>query len=68
MKSLKEIETKYDEINKMMSEAMPTEKSNKELASLKGLEALEKMAQTSSHAISLDAQRYILEWVMGQHD
>jgi len=68
MKTQKEIEEKYEELNKRMSDVSPTEESNKELASLKGLEAFEKMAKTSTNAISIDAQRYILEWVMGHHD
>ena len=68
MKTQKEIEEKYEELNKRMSDNMPTEESNKELASLKGFHALEKMGKTSTDAISIDAQRYILEWVMGNHD
>lgn len=68
MKTQKEIEEKYEELNKRMSDALPTKESNKELASLKGLDALEKMAKTSTDAISIDAQRYVLEWVMGHHD
>jgi len=68
MKTQKEIEEKYEELNKRMSANMPTESSNKELAALKGFEALEKMAKRSTDAISIDAQRYILEWVLGNND
>jgi len=68
MKTQKEIEEKYEELNKRMSANMPTEESNKEIASLKGFEALEKMAKKSADGISIDAQRYILEWVLGNHD
>jgi len=68
MKTQKEIEEKYEELNKRMAAAMPTEESNKELASLRGLDAFEKVAKTSVDGVSIDAQRYILEWVMGHHD
>jgi len=68
MKTQEEIEKKYEELNKRMSNNMPTESSIKELASLKGFPALEKMAKISTNGISIDAQRYILEWVMGHHD
>lgn len=66
MKTQQEIEEKYEELNKQMSNALPTEESNKELASLKGPDALEKMVKISSNAISIDAQRFILEWVLGR--
>lgn len=68
MKTQKEIKKKYEELNKRMRDAMPNEESNKELGYLKGFDALEKMAQTSCNAISIDAQRYILEWVLENHD
>jgi len=68
MKTQQEIEKKYDELNQRMSDNMPTKESNKEFTSLKGFDALEKMAKTSTDTISIDAQRYILEWVMGHHD
>jgi len=68
MKTQKEIEEKYEELNKRMSDNMPTESSNKELASLKGFPALEKIAKTSTDTISIDAQRYILEWVLYSND
>ncbi len=66
MKTQKEIEEKYEELNQRMADNMPTEESIKELKSLKGLDALEKMFKRSSDTISIDAQRYILEWVLGQ--
>jgi len=74
MKTQKEIEEKYEELNKRMSDNMPTESSNKELASLKDLTSIEhldvfeKMAKRSVDGISIDAQRYILEWVLGNND
>jgi len=68
MRTQKEIEEKYEELNKRMSANMPTESSNQELAVLKGFEALEKMAKRSADGISIDAQRYILEWVLGNND
>jgi len=68
MKTQKEIEEKYEELNKRMSDNLPTESSNKELASIKDLDVFEKMAKRSVDGISIDAQRYILEWVMGHHD
>lgn len=68
IKTQKEIEEKYEQLNKRMADNMPTEKSNKELAYLKDFDALEKTTQRSLDSISIDAQRYILEWVMGHHD
>ncbi len=68
MKTQEEIEKKYEELNKWMRDNTPTEKSNNELKSLKGLDTLEKMVEQSSLGISIDGQRYILEWVLGQHD
>jgi len=68
MKTLEEIEEKYEELNKRMSDNLPTEKSIKELASLKDLDVFEKITQRSVDSISIDAQRYILEWIMGHHD
>ena len=64
MKTPEEIEEKYEELNRMMRNIMPTEESNKKFAALKGYAALEKMAQVSTTAISIDAQRFILEWVL----
>jgi len=64
MKTQEEIEEKYEELNRMMRNIMPTEESNKKFANLKGYAALEKMAETSTTAISIDAQRFILEWVL----
>jgi len=68
MKTQEEIEEKYEELNKRMSDNMPTAKSTKELTSLKNLDVFEKIAKRSVDSISIDAQRYILEWVMGHHD
>jgi len=68
MKTQEEIEEKYEELNKRMSANMPTESSNKELAALEGFEALEKMAKRSAESISIDGQRYILEWVLYNND
>ena len=69
MKTQKEIEEKYEELNQMMRNNMPTEESNKKFATLKGYAALEKMAETSTTVISIDAQRFILEWVLSDdHD
>lgn len=68
IKTQKEIEEKYKELNKRMNDNMPTKESNKELVYLKDLDALEKTTQISLDSISIDAQRYILEWVMGHHD
>lgn len=68
MKTQEEIEKKYKEINQMMKDNMPTEESVQELESLQGLDVLKKIAQKSSTAISIDAQRFILEWVLEDHD
>lgn len=42
MKTQEEIEEKYEELNRMMRNIMPTEESNKKFATLKGYAALEK--------------------------
>ena len=68
MKTQEEIEKKYEELNQMMKDNMPTEESVQELESLQGLDVLKKIAQKSSTAISIDAQRFILEWVLKDHD
>lgn len=68
MKTQKEIEKKYEELNQMMKDNMPTEESVQELESLQGLDVLKKIAEKSSTAISIDAQRFILEWVLEDHD
>jgi len=68
MRTQKEIEEKYEELNKRMSANMPTAESNQEIAAMEGFEALEKMAKRSADGISIDAQRYILEWVLGNDD
>lgn len=74
IKTQKEIEKKYEELNQRMSEISPTVTDIAELANIvknksKGtdLEMLTKVMEKSSNTISIDAQRYILEWVMGQH-
>ncbi len=73
MRTQKEIEKKYEELNQRMSDLIPDEKDlqnlreklsgNKELSG----ETLIKIMALPIHTVSTDAQRYILEWVMGQH-
>lgn len=46
MRTQKEIEKKYDELNERMAKIMPGDMFN---------------------VASTDGQRYILEWVLGQH-
>lgn len=73
MRTQKEIEEKYEELNQRMADLIPNEKDlqnlreklsgNKELSG----ETLIKIMALPIHTVSTDAQRYILEWVMGQH-
>ncbi len=73
MRTQKEIEEKYEELNQRMADLLPNEKDiqnlrekisgNKELSG----ETLLKLMVVPTYTISTDAQRYILEWVMGQH-
>ncbi len=67
MKTQKEIEAKLKELDKMMAQNMPTTKSIDELKNYKSSEPeefLSKILETSSNTISIDAQRFILQWVL----
>lgn len=68
MKTQKEIEAKLKELDKMMAQNMPTKKSIDELRDSikpsKPAEMLLKMMESSSTTISIDAQRFILQWVL----
>ena len=70
MKTEEEIKEKYDELNKQMKDNMPTEKdiqeliTNRENSAISSIEILEKMLNKSTDSISIDAQRFILEWVL----
>ena len=73
MRTPEEIKKKYEELNQRMADLIPDEKDlqnlreklsgNKELSG----EILIKIMSLPTNTISTDAQRYILEWVMGQH-
>lgn len=75
MKTQKEIEKKYEELNQRMAEIMPNAQDVQELRddmyvgkTMPTDELMAKIMTRSSNSISTDAQRYILEWVMGYHD
>ncbi len=75
MKTPKEIEEKYEELNQRMSSMMPDEKSIRELRDCLAsddpkarLDMFAKTMMLSSDTVSTDAQRYILEWVLGHHE
>lgn len=75
MKTQKEIEEKYEILNKRMTDLMPSAQDVQELRdyicgekTISGNELMAKIMARSSDSISTDAQRYILEWVLGQHD
>ena len=78
MRSPEEIEKKYEQLNEILGEHLSSFEIVKKLNKIEedkiaenGEEAKElalKLMGMSAHTISLDAQRYILEWVMGQHD
>ena len=73
MRTQEEVEKKYEELNKRMADLVPNAKDvqnlreklsgNKELSD----ETFIKIMTLPTDTISTDAQRYILEWVMGQH-
>ena len=71
MKTEEEIKEKYEELNKQMKDKLPTEKdiqeliTNRENSAISSIEILEKMLSKSTDSISIDAQRFILEWVLG---
>ena len=70
MKTEEEIKEKYEELNKQMKDNLPTEKDiqelilNRENSAISSIEILEKMLSKSTDSISIDAQRFILEWVL----
>ena len=67
MKTQKEIKTKLKELDKMMAQNMPTKKSIDELKNYKSSEPGElllKIMGNSTNTISIDAQRFILHWVL----
>lgn len=75
MKTKKQLKAKLEELNKRMTELMPTEKSNKDLESKvreqiqgKGDHLLFLLHQThnTTNVISIDAQRYLLEWILDE--
>ena len=75
MKTLKEIEEKLEELNERMCSLMPNEKSIQELRDCLRSDDLKvrsdmfaKTMMLSSDTVSTDAQRYILEWVLGHHE
>lgn len=73
MKTQKEIQAKLKELDEMMSINMPTQKSIEELRDFTNndkklphehVEMLLKVMGRSSDTISIDAQRFILQWVL----
>jgi len=80
MKTQKEIEKKYEELNQRMRDYSPNEddidklrddmetiRDNK-ISIDKQIAILLKVMNHPVDTVSTDAQRYILEWVLGQHD
>ena len=73
MKTQKEVEEKLEKLDQRMMDNMPTKESNNELleaikAKKNTEEVMEKNASRMVYSISLDAQRLILQWVLGHHD
>ena len=73
MKTQIEIEKKYAELNQRMKDNFPTEDEIKKIRSVfEGngslLELITTMQTKSVDSLSVDAQRFILEWVLGHHD
>ena len=75
MKTEEQLKVKLKELNKRMTELMPTKKSNQELESKvreliegKGDHLLFLLHQTGdmTNVISTDAQRYLLEWILDE--
>ena len=72
MKNLKEIEKKYEELNQRMKDNLPTEEDISKLRKItegKGsvVDVIATMQLKTVNSISIDAQRYALEWVMEHH-
>lgn len=80
IKTPEEIEKKYVELNQHMDDQIPREKDIRKLRDyLKAIKdktisddermaILVKVLSQPTETISLDAQRYALEWVMCQHN
>lgn len=72
MKTQKEIEKKRWELDKMMGDNMPTEETIKKLREFtegkklpdEQLEMMLIVMGRSTNSISIDAQRFILDWVL----
>lgn len=72
MKTQKEIEEKYEKLNKMMSDNLPTMETIQKMQDMRNsgkrdLVIVQEMIR-SSETYHIDGMRYILEWVMGNHD
>ncbi len=80
MKTQEEIEKKYEELNQRIQDQMPNEdditqlrddietiRDNK-ISIDKQMEIILNVLSKPVGATSIDAQRYILEWVLGHHD
>ena len=73
IKTQKEIEEKYEELNKRMADNMPTKESNQKMKDVLDSGKLDPSIMQdemnrSVESYHIDGMRYILEWVMGHHD
>lgn len=75
MKTEEQIREKLKELDKMMYDAIPNENDIQEIRdfrngelNLQTPELLLKILSRSTHTFSIDAQRYIIEWILEQHD
>ena len=74
IKTPEEIQKKYEELNRLMGDRTDTRILLDEMAEITdGKKEMSdsmmlKMLLVSSNNVSTDAQRYLLEWVMCQHD
>lgn len=76
MKTLEEVEKKYEELNQRMRKQLPNDNDIKDLQNYMNktipddqrTAIMLKIMSKPVDTISIDAQRYALEWVMGHYD
>ena len=80
MKTQKEIEKKYEELNQQMREQMPNEEDitqlrddvetirDNKISIDKQMDIMLRVMSKPVGTMSIDAQRYAIEWVLGHHD
>lgn len=73
IKTIEEIEKRYEGLNQRMKDNLPTDEDISKLRKItegegSAIDVIATMQLKTADSISIDAQRYALEWVMGHHD